>query len=96
MSSSMTRVRSLRWLVRDQNGDLTLIQWPNPALSVWLATIIAGWTGLLGAARNATLADIGHGALLAWALDELVRGASPIRKLLGAVVSVVQLVRLFN
>jgi hypothetical protein len=92
----MTRVRSLRWWVRDQDGDLTLVQWPNPALSVWLATVIAGWTGLLGAARSSALADVGHGALLVWALDELIRGASPIRRLLGAVVSVAQLVRLFS
>jgi hypothetical protein len=92
----MTRVLSLRWWVRDRNGDVVLAQWPNPALSVWLATIIAGWTGLFEAARSSTLADVGHGALLVWALDELVRGASPIRRLLGAVVSVVQLVRLFT
>lgn len=92
----MTRAFSLRWWVRDQDGDLIVAQWPNPALSVWLATVIVGWTGLLGAARSSTVADVGHGALLVWALDELVRGASPLRRLLGAVVSVVQLVRLFT
>lgn len=96
MSSSMTRALSLRWWLCDRNGDLTLVQWPNPALSVWLATTIVGSMGLLGVARSATLADIGQGALLVWALDELVRGASPVRKLLGALVSVAQLVRLFT
>ncbi len=87
---------SLGWWVRDQNGGLTLAQWPNPALAVWLFAVVFGWTGVLGAARGATLADIGHGALIVWALDELVRGASPARRLLGAVILLGQLVRLFT
>lgn len=81
--------------MRDQNGDLVLAQWPNPALAVWLVTVVIGWTGVLGAARGATLSDVGRGALIVWALDELVRGASPFRRLLGAVVLTGQLVRVF-
>ena len=81
--------------MRDQNGGLTLAQWPNPALAVWLVAVVVGWTGVLGAARAATLAGVGQGALVVWALDELVRGASPVRRLLGAVVFAGQLVRLF-
>ena len=49
-----------------------------------------------GAARSVTLADVGMGALIVWALDELVRGVSPFRRLLGAVVLTGQLVRLFT
>lgn len=93
-SSSSTRVLSLAWWVRDQKGRWTLAQWPNPALSVWLVAVLVGWTGVLGATRGATLADLGRGALVVWALDELIRGASPIRRLLGAVVLAMQLVRL--
>lgn len=81
--------------MRDQNGGLTLAQWPNPALAVWLVAIFVGWTGILGAARSETLAGIGQGALIVWALDELVRGASPFRRLLGAVILAGQLIRLF-
>jgi hypothetical protein len=93
-SSSPPRVLSVGWWVRDRNGGLALAQWPNPALAVWLAAVVVGWTGILGAARSATLAGIGRGALVVWALDELVRGASPFRKLLGAVVLIGQIVRL--
>ena len=49
----------------------------------------------MGADRAATLAGVGQGALIVWALDELVRGASPFRRLLGAVVLAGQIVRLF-
>jgi len=89
-----TRVLSLAWWVRDQNGEVALAQWPNPALAVWLVAVVVGWTGGLGAARSATLASVGQGALIVWALDELIRGSSPFRRLLGAVVLVPQLVRL--
>lgn len=90
-----TRVLSLAWWVRDRKGRVALAQWPNPALAVWMVTVVVGWTGLLGAARDETLASLGMGALIVWALDELTRGSSPFRRLLGAVVLAGQLVRLF-
>ena len=93
-SRSPTRVFSLDWWVRDQNGGLTLAQWPNPALAVWLVAVVVAWTGVLGAARTATLGGVGRGALVVWALDELLRGVSPVRRLLGAVVLVGQLIGL--
>jgi hypothetical protein len=93
-SRGLTRVLSLGWWVRDQKGALTLAQWPNPALAVWLVSVVIGWTGALGADRSATIAGIGRGALIVWALDELVRGTSPIRRLLGVVVLVGQLASL--
>jgi hypothetical protein len=93
-SRSLTRVFSLDWWVRDQNGGLTLAQWPNPALAVWLVAVVVAWTGVLGAAQAATLAGVGRGALVVWALDELLRGVSPVRRLLGAVVFVGQLIGL--
>ncbi|MGV8977824.1 MAG: hypothetical protein ACOH17_07255 [Cellulomonas sp.] len=74
---------------------MTLAQWPNPALAVWLVAVVVEWTGVLGSARGATLAGVGQGAIVVWALDELVRGASPVRRLMGAVVLAAQLVHLF-
>jgi hypothetical protein len=94
-SSPSSRVLSLGWWVRDQNGRVTLAQWPNAALAVWLVTVAVGWSGVLGAARTDTLAEVGKGALIVWALDEVVRGVAPFRRLLGAVVLTVQLVALF-
>lgn len=81
--------------MRDKNGEMTIAQWPNPALAVWLVTVVVGWTEVVGAAASATLASVGRGALIVWALDELIRGASPFRRLLGAMVLVMQLVGLF-
>lgn len=95
-SRSPTRVLSFGWWVRDQNGGMTLAQWPNPALAVWLAAVVVTSTGVLGSDRRATLTCISQGALVVWALDELVRGSSPIRRLLGGVVLVGQLVGLLT
>jgi hypothetical protein len=78
--------------LRDRNGDLALAMWPNPALVVWLATVVVRLTGVVASERADLLNSIGQGALVVWSLDELVRGASPARRVLGAVVLAVQLV----
>jgi len=63
---------------------VALVHAPNPALAVWLVTVVIGWTGVVD--HVATLRAVGHGALIVWALDEVVRGSSPVRRVLGAVV----------
>ena len=90
-STSDHHPRSFDWWMRDGEGRLTIAMWPNPALAVWLVAKLLGWTGLLPAVGDDTLRDIGRGALLVWSLDELVRGASPFRRVLGAVVLASQL-----
>ena len=87
---------SPRWWIADRDGRVVLAQAPNPALALWLVSVVVGWTGLLDDHRQTVLERLGQGALVAWALDEVVRGASPARRLLGAVVLVVLLVRLFG
>jgi len=75
--------RFLDWFVRDsRTGRLTLFQVPNPALGVWALTTLCVWVGLF-ADRAAELRWVGAGALIAWAADEVIRGASPARRLLG-------------
>ena len=60
-------------------------QWPNPALCVWIAAVVLGQFEL--STTDATAVEgVRRGALLVWALDEVVRGASPFRRLLGAAV----------
>ena len=76
---------SAAWWFRSSDGRLTLWQPPNPALWVWIVTVVLGWLPL-SSAHAATVRGIGRGALLVWALDEVVRGASPFRRILGAVV----------
>lgn len=84
------------WWVRGRDGRITVAQAPNPAIAVWLATVVLGWTGVPGDATERQVHDIGTGALIVWGLDELVRGASPFRRLLGALVLAFQLARLLT
>ena len=86
--------RRLGWWVRDREGRLAVAQWPNPALGVWLVARLLEWSGLTSL-DDATLRHIGTGALLVWALDELLRGTSPFRRVLGAVALGAQLGALF-
>jgi hypothetical protein len=90
---SSDRPGSISWWFRSSDGRLTLWQWPNPALCVWLVALVLGWLDL--SAAHATAVDgIRHGALLVWSLDEVVRGTSPFRRTLGAVVLAAQIATL--
>ena len=93
IDSISARLNSASWWFRSSDGRLTLWQLPNPALCVWLVTLVLGRFDLLAA--HATAVDgVRHGALLVWALDEVVRGASPFRRTLGAVILAAQLASL--
>jgi hypothetical protein len=87
------RLTSASWWFRSPEGRLTLWQPPNPALCVWLVALALGMLDL-SAAHTTAIDGVGHGALLVWALDEVVRGASPFRRVLGAVVLTAQLASL--
>ncbi len=98
MSSTTTadsphRLTSAAWWFRAPDGSQTVWQPPNPALSVWLVAVVVGFFDL-SSAHTTAVDGVRHGALLVWALDELVRGASPFRRVLGAVVLVGQLAML--
>jgi hypothetical protein len=58
-----------------------------------LVTLVLGRFEL-SAAHASAVDGIRRGALLVWALDEVVRGASPFRRTLGAVVLATQLASL--
>jgi hypothetical protein len=88
------RLGSARWWASDRDGNLALAEWPNPALAVWLVAKAIDLSGLLDPEREDTVAGVGNGALVVWSLDELVRGRSPARRALGALVLVPQLLRL--
>src|SRR5689334_9379893 len=87
------RPTSASWWFRSPDGRLVVWQFPNPALWVWGAAVVLGFFDL-SRAHTTAVDGVRHGALLAWALDELVRGASPFRRVLGAVVLVAQVVSL--
>lgn len=82
--------------MRDRDGRVVIAQPPNAAILVWLATVVVRWSGVLDDRRSAVLTHVGQGALLVWALDELVRGASPVRRVLGLVVLVAVAVRVLG
>jgi hypothetical protein len=75
------------WMLRDRRtGRIVIAQWPNTALAVWLGATLVGRviepTGGWGTALRA----VATLALGWWAVDEIVRGVNPWRRLLGTVV----------
>jgi hypothetical protein len=84
----------VEWLFRNRTtGQITVGQFPNLALGLFLAATVAGWvTGPSGRFSGA-LGAIGAGALLWWAADEVLRGVNPWRRLLGATVLTAQAMR---
>ena len=82
------RVRRMAdWVFRNRRtGAITVAQWPNIPLGVFLVVTVAlrlaHPTGTIGSAGRI----IGGVALAVWAVDEMVRGVNPFRRFLGAVV----------
>jgi len=75
------------WMLRDRRtGRIVIAQWPNAALAVWLVATGVGAVldpeGRWGTAVRATATV----ALGWWAVDEILRGVNPWRRLLGTVV----------
>ena len=88
--------RWLDWLFRSrETGRITIAQFPNPALWIFLVASL----GRSLADRSGALADwlgiVASGALIWWAADEVVRGVNPWRRLLGATVLAGRAVRFF-
>lgn len=75
------------WLFRNRKtGRITIAQFPNPALGLFLIASVLRWL-LSPAGQFATaLKVIADGGLIWWAVDELIRGVNPWRRLLGGAV----------
>jgi hypothetical protein len=87
--SSSVGGRAIRWLfVSRSTGRITVAQWPNVPL--WLFFVFSAVSRILhpsgGAATLLRVAVVA--ALVVWALDEVVRGVNPFRRLLGLAVLV--------
>ncbi|HEX5613852.1 MAG TPA: hypothetical protein VFZ83_01730 [Acidimicrobiia bacterium] len=82
------------WFRNRETGAITIGQRPNPPLWVFLAAtavrVVFDPAGDVGTAVRV----VGTGALVVWALDELVRGVNPWRRALGAGVVAWQVARL--
>jgi hypothetical protein len=66
-----------------QTGRITVAQFPNIPLWILLATIALRRVVPDATAARTAIDWVGVGALTWWALDEVVRGVNPWRRLLG-------------
>jgi hypothetical protein len=82
------------WFFRNRHtGRITVAQFPNVALGLFLATMaVDRLVGPAGTAAS-TMRLLGTAALVWWALDEVVRGVNPWRRLLGGGVLAAQVLR---
>lgn len=67
-------------------GRITLGQRPNPLLTVWLLATAASVLGRSWVHVHAVLQLLAVAALGLWALDEVLRGVNPFRRLVGVTV----------
>jgi hypothetical protein len=89
--------RGLDWMFRSRTtGRQTVVQLPNVPLGVFILAALARRVFDPQGTVRTVLTVIGTGALLVWAADEIIRGESPFRRGLGAVVAIATLVRLFR
>ena len=85
------------WLFRNrQTGEITIGQVPNLPLVVFAVALAVRWIFSPSGTVGALVAFVGTIALIWWALDELVRGVNPWRRILGGTVLVIQLAALLG
>lgn len=78
------------WLFRNRRtGAITVVQWPNVALAVFIGARLVYLLWPNGGVRA-----VGTAALCWWAVDEIVRGVNPWRRILGTAVLAGQLASL--
>jgi hypothetical protein len=79
--------RIVRWtFVNQRTGRITVAQWPNVALSVFIALSITRRFTITKGTPQTLLRLFSVVAILVWGTDELIRGVNPFRRILGLVV----------
>lgn len=83
------------WMFRDRTtGQIVIGQWPNLALWVFIvARAVRAVVDRSGDVRTVA-SVVGTVAVLVWAIDEVVRGVNPWRRIMGTVVGVATVVGL--
>ena len=77
---------SADWAFRSrETNKITIVQWPNIPLAIFLASIPIGWTLTRHSAAAKAVDVIGTAGLGWWAIDEVLRGVNPWRRALGIV-----------
>jgi hypothetical protein len=86
-SSKLRRI--VRWMfVNRRTGGITVAQWPNAALSVFIALSITRRFNIPKGTSQIALRPLSAVAILVWGTDELIRGVNPFRRILGLLVVV--------
>jgi len=70
------------WFRNRTTGQITIAQFPNVALGVFLGAVVVRWFVPHGW-LHAALGVVSLVALAWWAVDEVARGVNPWRRLLG-------------
>jgi hypothetical protein len=87
--------RAVRWmLLNRRTGRMTVAQWPNVSLSMFLGLSVALHLFHSKGGSEHVLRVFADVALFVWAVDELVRGVNPFRRILGLVVIAATIVSL--
>ena len=74
----------LDWCFRSRvTGRITIAQFPNTALWLFLAACAASWLLKPQGSLEFVLKFVALGSAVFWATDELVRGVNPWRRALG-------------
>ena len=77
------------WMFRDRStGRITIAQVPNLSIGIFLVATVLRWIFDPAGDVRTALVVVGRLALVWWAVDELVRGVNPWRRILGGVVLV--------
>lgn len=79
--------RRLRWFFSDpETGRLVIAQRPNLSLAIFLVTVVVRAALHPHGDAGRAVRTVGTVSLAWWSIDEIVRGSSPFRRVLGAVV----------
>ena len=85
------------WLFRNRHtGRITIVQLPNVPLGLFLVASGLRWLFDPSGGLRTALEVLATAGLLWWAVDEVVRGVNPWRRILGGAVLAGQVVRLFR
>jgi hypothetical protein len=64
-------------------GRITIAQFPNAALWIFFVTVAVRWVVAPSGSVRTTMGAVAVASLAAWAVDEVLRGVNPWRRLLG-------------
>jgi hypothetical protein len=72
------------WVFRSRRtGRITIAQFPNTALWIFFVTVVVRWVVPVRGSIRTGVDVVAVAALAAWALDEVIRGVNPWRRVLG-------------